>query len=84
MSVEPERSAVAETISKLAEDIARVAPDCADKAMKIVEIAQLVGQAPDRDLIQDAIESKLLDGEMSDSQIQSTTSAVMSAIRRGG
>ena len=76
-----ETSGVLETITTLAEDIARASPDCADKAMRIVDLARDLSTSPDRESIQDAIESKLVDSELSESQIQSTTSAVVGAIR---
>lgn len=72
---------VLDTISVLAEDIARASPDCADKAMRITDLVQSLETRPDREAIQEAIESKLLDSEMSESQIQSTTSAAVGAVR---
>ena len=76
-----EDSRVLDTIMTLAGDIARASPDCADKAMRIADLAKGLSSRPDREAIQDAIESKLVDSELSESQIQSTTSAVVGAIR---
>ena len=72
-----------DTIANLADNIARVSPDCADKALLIVEIAHEITMQPDRELVQDAIESKLVDGEMSDAQLSATTSAVLGALKAG-
>lgn len=74
-------STTSESIVNLAEAIARAAPECAEMAMQIVFLVQDVELQPDRSLVQDAIESKLVDSELSESQIQSTTSAVVSAVR---
>jgi hypothetical protein len=46
-----------ETIIALAEEIAQVAPDCADRALKIIEFARELGDQPERVMIEDAIES---------------------------
>jgi hypothetical protein len=50
-----------ETIVALAEEIAQVAPDCADRALKILEFARELGGQPDRATVEDAIESQLID-----------------------
>lgn len=81
MASDTKAAGVLDTITVLAEDIARASPDCADKALRIMDLAGDLNGRPDRDLIQDAIEAKLVDSEMSDSQIQSTTSAVVGALR---
>lgn len=75
------QTSIAETIISLAESIARSAPECASKAMQIAEMAQSLTSTPDRTAIQDAIESKLVDSELSEAQVQATTSAVVSVIR---
>ncbi|WP_375460466.1 hypothetical protein [uncultured Enterovirga sp.] len=67
----------------LAEDIARASPDCADKAMRIVDLARQGDLRPDHQTVQNAIEGNLLDDEMSESRIQTTTSRVLGAIRTG-
>jgi hypothetical protein len=68
-------------IIALAEEIAQVAPDCADRALKIIEFAHELGDQPDRATIQDAIESQMVDSELSDPQLQSVTSAVVGSMR---
>jgi hypothetical protein len=84
MTTNPKASGVEEAIVMLAEEIARAAPECADKAMQIVDLVQAGDLRPDRDMVQTAIESNLADGDVSESQLQSTTSAVIRAIGRSG
>jgi hypothetical protein len=69
------------TIIALAEEIAQVAPDCADRALKIIEFARELGDQPDRATVEDAIESQLIDSELSEPQLQTVTSAVVGSIR---
>jgi hypothetical protein len=57
-----------------------VAPECADKALKIIDAARELGDQPDRATIKDAIESKLIDSELSEPQLQTDTSAVVGSI----
>ena len=68
-------------IIALAEEIAQVAPECADKALRIIESAQELGERPDRAMVEDAIESQLIDSELSEPQLQTVTSAVVGSIR---
>ena len=69
------------TIIALAQEIAQVAPDCADRALKIIEFACELADQPDRAMVEDAIESQLIDGELSEPQLQSVTSAIVGSIR---
>ena len=69
-----------DTIIALAQEIAQVAPECADKALKIIDAARELGERPDRAMIEDAIESKLIDSELSETQLQTVTSAVVGSI----
>ena len=69
-----------DTIIALAQEIAQVAPECADKALKIIDAARELGERPDRAMIEDAIESKLIDSELSEPQLQTVTSAVVGSI----
>ncbi len=70
-------------IVNLAEEIARLSPECAEKALKIIEFArELRDYQPDRTSIQDAIESEILDDEISDTRARSVASAVMNAMKR--
>ena len=80
MRLQLDRDALAATVSTLAQDIARAAPECADKALQIVELVQELSFVPDRQAIQDAIEERTLDGDISESRVQLTTSAVLRAM----
>jgi hypothetical protein len=62
-----------------------VAPDCADRAMKIVELARELDKSlPDRASIEDAIEGQILSDELSEPQVRSVTSAVVSSWKDDG
>jgi hypothetical protein len=69
------------TIIALAEKIAQVAPNCAHPALRIIEFARELGEQPDRATIEDAIESQLIDSELSEPQLQTITSAVVGSVR---
>ena len=84
MTADPKASGVEDAIVMLAEEIARAAPECADKAMRIVDLIRAGDLRPDRDTVQSAIEANLVDGDVSESQVQTTTSAVIRAIRPPG
>jgi hypothetical protein len=71
---------VADTIIDLANCIARAAPECADKAMQIADLAREFDRIPDRGAVQDAIEASLVDTDASEPRIQMTASAVVSAV----
>jgi hypothetical protein len=47
---------IIETVISLAEDIARSAPECATKAMQIIDLVRELDAVPDRETIEDAIE----------------------------
>ena len=81
MPLRPDASTTADAITDLAERIARASPESAEEAMMICRLVQSVDLTPDRGAVQDAIESTLVDGEMSEAQLQTATSAVVGAIR---
>ena len=59
-----------------------MAPDCAERALKIVELARELEEVqPDRTSIQDAIESQITDDEVSEAQVRNLTSAVVGKLR---
>lgn len=76
-----EKGVVIDTVEELAEDIARVSPDCAEKATKIVELLQDLKFEPDRGTVQDVIDAHLVDTTASDARVQATTDAVISALK---
>ena len=70
-----------ETIAQLADDIARVSPESADRAMRIVKlIRDLEVARPDRATVQDAIEAQAAT-DLSDVQLRNTTDAVLRTMR---
>ena len=71
-----------DTIARLAEEIARASPECADKARQIATLAAEVNCARiDRSLIRDAIEAETSDSDLSDTQVGRTAEAVARAVR---
>jgi hypothetical protein len=75
-------SAILDTIVTLAEEIARASPDCAEKAVKIVElVGELSAADLDRAAIRDAIEVETADSDLSDVRLSSATDAVLKAAR---
>ena len=77
-----QNSAILETIVNLAEEIARASPDCAHKAVKIVElVGELDARDIDRAAVQDAIEVETADSDLSDVRLASATDAVLKAAR---
>lgn len=72
--------ALLETIAGLASEIARECPDCAERALGIVDLVRQVGSVPlDRGAVQDAIGSDGLDGSLSDVSDRTRTEAVIKA-----
>ncbi len=77
-----QNSALLETIVSLAEEIARASPDCADKAVKIVElVGELDAKALDRGAMEDALAVETADSDLSDVRLRSTADAVLRAAR---
>lgn len=70
-----------ETIILLAEEISRTAPECATKAMQIVDLARGLGEEPDQATIQDALDSQSLDTDFSDLGSQNAARAVADALK---
>jgi hypothetical protein len=70
-----------DAIIALAEEIAQVAPECADNALRIIESVRKPGDRPDRAMIEEAIEGQLIDSELSEPQLQTVTSTVFGSIR---
>jgi hypothetical protein len=74
---------IIEAIISLAQDIARIAPECATKSMQIIDLVRELDAVPDRETIEDAIETSLNDSELSDPQLRTMTSAIVKAVRVG-
>ncbi len=77
-----QNNALLETIVSLAEEIARTSPECAHKAVKIVElVGELDARIPDRAAMEDALEAETADSDLSDARLRATTDAVLRAAR---
>ena len=72
-----------DAIVALAEEIARASPECADKAVQILDLARTLEAPPDQAAIEDAIEAGT-DGDLSDTRVRSASSAVVRSIRDEG
>jgi hypothetical protein len=70
-----------ETIVQLAEEIGRAAPECAGKAMQIVELARMLEAGPDQSTIQDALDSQAFSEELSDMGSQNAAREVARALK---
>jgi hypothetical protein len=77
----PRTQSAIETIVLLAEEISRAAPECATKAMQIVELARGLDEEPDQATIQDALDSQTLDAGFSDVGSQNAARAVADALK---
>ena len=77
-----QNSAILDTIVSLAEEIARTSPDCAHKAVKIVElVGELDARDLDRTAMEDALAAETADTDLSDARLRSTAAAVLKAAR---
>ncbi len=70
-----------DTIILLAEEISRVAPDCATKALQIAELARSLDAEPDQATIQDALDSQALNSDFSDVGSQNAARVVVDALK---
>ncbi len=69
-------------IIAVAEEISRVAPDCAERALKIVELARELEEVQlDRATIEDVIESQMVDDEVSETKVRNVTTAVFGKLK---
>jgi hypothetical protein len=81
MTESSRHQAAVEAIAHLAEQIARTSPESAEMAMQIVKLLDdLDAVSPDRDSIQDAIETEAV-SDMSDLQLRNATEAVLRTLR---
>ncbi len=71
-----------DAILALADEIARLAPDCADRAMRIAEFARDLGSEPDAATVEDAIVAETADSDLSDTQVRTTARSVVDAMRK--
>ena len=69
-----------DAIAGLAEEIARISPECADKALSIIRLLGDLGGKPDKASIEDAIEQQAA-GDLSDTTVRNATNAVIRTMR---
>lgn len=75
-------SSLVDAICELADEIARLCPDCADRAKRLVALVGDLRSAPlDRTAIEDAITSETAGSDVSDAQVRTTAEAVLRAAR---
>jgi hypothetical protein len=74
------QQATIDAITGLAEEIARVSPDCADKALQIIRLVGQLDAKPDRASIADAIDAQAA-GDISDTTVHNATNAVVRTLR---
>lgn len=78
MSLAPEAEAILSAIDDLAVDIARLCPECAEKAAHMASLArELHGGSVDRGVVQDALGAESFDENLSDVKVRSTAEAVV-------
>ena len=78
----PDANSLLDAIESLAIEIARLSPDCAEKATRLVELARELRSASlDRGAVQDAISSAALGSDLTDGQVHTTTEAVLKVAR---
>jgi hypothetical protein len=76
----PGNQAAIEAIAGLAEEIARANPECADKAMQIVDLVKGLELKPDLAAIEDAIDAGT-DGGLTDTEVRSASREVARTMR---
>lgn len=82
MPSRPDAQALMASICDLAMEIARLCPDAAERGEQLVALVGELRQVPvDRDAVEDAITSRTMDSDLSESQVRSTTEAVIKAAR---
>ncbi len=70
-----------EAIVQLADEIVRISPESAEKAVRIVDLLRSLDPVgPDRGRIQDALETQALD-DLSDAGVRNATESVVRTIR---
>lgn len=69
-----------EAIAALAEEIARSNPECADKAMQILNLARGLKHEPEFAAIEDAIDAGT-EGSLSDTEVRNASLEVTRTIR---
>ncbi len=69
-----------DAIIALAEEIARTSPECADKAMQILDLLKGLEHGPDLAAIEDSIDAGT-DGGLTDTEVRSASREVARTMR---
>jgi hypothetical protein len=72
---------VLDTIVQLAEEIGTLSPECASRAMQIVDLVRGLEAEPDLGTVQDALDAKMAESDLSDVSTRSAAAAVVKALR---
>jgi hypothetical protein len=72
---------VLDTIIALAEEIGRMSPEAAPRAMQIVDLVRSIEAGPDQNIVQDILDAQVGDDQLSDVSSQRAAGAVVRAIR---
>jgi hypothetical protein len=70
-----------DSIIALAEEIARASPECAVKAMQIIDLVTGLEGEPDQETVRDALDAEIGEGGLSDVSTQKAATAVIKATR---
>jgi hypothetical protein len=71
-----------DAILALADEIARLAPDCAERAMQITRLVRDLDAAPDAAAVTDTIAAETADSDLSETQVRATARSVVDALRK--
>ena len=72
---------ILDSIRHLAEEMARSSPDCASRAMQIVDLVRSLESEPDEGTVQDALSAEIDDGSFSDVSTRNAAAAVVKALK---
>jgi hypothetical protein len=70
-----------EAIVQLAEEIARLSPECASRASQIVDLARAMESEPDEETVQDALEAETGESDLSGVSTRKAAAAVVKALK---
>ena len=72
---------VLETIVQLAQEIGTLSPECASRAMQIVDLVRGLEVEPDQETVQDALDAEMAENDLSDVSTRNAAAAVVKALR---
>ena len=74
-------ASVSDAIVQLAEEIARLSPECASRAVQIVDLARSLEAEPDQNTVQDALDSQMAEDDMSGISTRNAAATVVKALK---